>query len=52
MTKINPITLKQVRRHGGGGGGLISMFFFFFFFFYLLVRSAVGHGHDNTPTPL
>ena len=24
----------------------------FFFFFFLLVSSAVGHGHDNTPTPL
>ena len=46
-------------RGGGGGGGkcppMIFVFFFprfFFFFLLLLVSSAVGHGHDSTPTPL
>ena len=33
---------------GGGGGAL----WFFLFYLFLLVSSAVGHRHDNTPTPL
>ena len=31
----------------GGGGGQLPPYDLFF-----LVSSAVGHGHDNTPTPL
>ena len=38
---------------GGGGGQLPPNDFrwLFFIYFVLLVSSAVGHGHDNTPIP-
>ena len=41
----------QWRRQGGGGQwGTCPLYGFRFFFF--LVSSAVGHRHDNSPTPL
>ena len=36
---------------GRGGGGQVPPYDFRFCFF-LVVSSAVGHGHDSTPTPL
>ena len=36
---------------GQGGGGQVPPYDFLFCFF-LVVSSAVGHGHDSTPTPL
>ena len=50
---------RQARPHGGKGCNCPPMIFRFFRLFVflvfcccLIVCSAVGHGHDNTPTPL
>ena len=51
------ISGNRARRHGGGGGGggwgwgNCPPMCFFFAVVFLLVSSAVGDGHDNTPTP-
>ena len=40
------------RQGGGGGGGGWAFAALWFSIFVLHVSSAVGHRHDNSPTPL
>ena len=48
---IIPLPIRGATGAGGGGGGQVPPHDFRFCFF-LVVSSAVGHGHDSTPTPL
>ena len=50
--RLNNLCVISGGATGAGGANAPPPMIYDTFFFWLLVSSAVGHGHDSTPTPL